>query len=222
MTDPIEQQLREVFAHDAALAPPPLALGERAMRQVRRRRTRLAVTSVTATACVAAVAVLASLLTAQHSGNPITVPSGTISHDAQPHNGTASGALPDNGTASCAGEYSATALRQRAFAFDGTVTTIGPARTNRSGADLSLVAATFRVNQWFRGGSSATVTVDITPPDPGGVEDSAPAYRIGSRLLVSGEPRWGGSPLTDAIAWACGFTRYYDPATAETWRTALD
>lgn len=231
MTDPIEQQLREVFAHEAALAPQGLTLGERAMAQVRRRRIRLAFTGVTAMACVAVVAVLASLLTAQHNDDTTPSSPGVISPDVQRHNGpapvalpdngTASGALPANGATSCAVKYSTAALRQRAFAFDGTVTSIGPARTNRSVADLPLVAATFTVNQWFRGGSSATVTVDITAPDPSGVEDPAPAYRIGTRLLVSGEPRWGGAPLTDAIAWTCGFTRYYDPATAEIWRTAF-
>jgi hypothetical protein len=54
------------------------------------------------------------------------------------------------------------------------------------------------------------------------IEDSAPAYGIGNRLLVSGMPRRGGAALTDAIAWGCGFTRYYDKATADSWRAAFD
>jgi hypothetical protein len=44
---------------------------------------------------------------------------------------------------------------------------------------------------------------------------------MGSRLLVSGEPRWGGTPLEDPIAWGCGFTRYYDSGTAKSWKQAL-
>jgi hypothetical protein len=54
-----------------------------------------------------------------------------------------------------------------------------------------------------------------------GAEGGAPGYRIGTRLLVSGMPRWGGAPLADAIAWGCGFTRYYSPATAAAWATAM-
>ena len=48
--------------------------------------------------------------------------------------------------------------------------------------------------------------------------ESTPYYEIGSRLLVSGEPRFGGSPMTDPVAWACGFTRWYTPADARTWQ----
>lgn len=60
----------------------------------------------------------------------------------------------------------------------------------------------------------STVVVDLQAP--------ARSYGLGSRLLVSGEPRWGGTALEDAIAWGCAFTRYYDPATANSWRRALD
>lgn len=40
------------------------------------------------------------------------------------------------------------------------------------------------------------------------------AYGLGSRLLVSGQPRWGGNALKFPIAWSCGFTRYHDPSSA--------
>jgi hypothetical protein len=73
-------------------------------------------------------------------------------------------------------------------------------------------------------GSGPTVTVDITPPQAGrsiDMSELVPAYGVGTRLLVSGAPRWGGSALTDAIAWGCGFTRYYDEATANSWRAAF-
>lgn len=126
----------------------------------------------------------------------------------------ATGPLREAGNASCA-EDSQAAVAKRAFAFDGTVTAVGPARTNRPDARLDLVAATFKVNTWYAGGSGESVTVDITPPDAGSIDETPPAYVAGTRLLVSGEPRWGGAPLTDAIAWGCGFTRYYDHATAD-------
>jgi hypothetical protein len=58
---------------------------------------------------------------------------------------------------------------------------------------------------------------------PGSADPSDPgyAYGAGSRLLVSGEARWGGSPLEHPIAWGCGFSRNYDPETATTWRDVL-
>jgi hypothetical protein len=43
----------------------------------------------------------------------------------------------------------------------------------------------------------------------------------GQRLLVSGEPRWGGEPLDDAIAWECGFTTSFTDAAAEECEAAL-
>ncbi len=114
--------------------------------------------------------------------------------------------------------YSPERVAERAFAFDGTVTGIGPAQTNHSPAPvpLNLRSVTFRVNNWFKGGSAGTAVVDMDAPDAG----STTAYRIGTRLLVSGMPRWGGAPLTEAVAWGCGFTRYYSPSTAAAWATA--
>ena len=75
------------------------------------------------------------------------------------------------------------------------------------------------MREWFAGGRGETVTVDLQPA--GGLEDPGPAYGVGSRLLVSGEARWGGVPLAAPIAWGCGFTRYHDAATATAWREAL-
>jgi hypothetical protein len=119
--------------------------------------------------------------------------------------------------------YSPEAVAGRGFAFDGTVTEIGPAGSNRPGVELDLSAVTFRVHTWFRGGTGDTVTVDMD--SPGLVSSAGPAvppYDVGTRLLVSGEPRWGGAPLDDPIAWSCGFTRPYDPRTAAEWAAATD
>ena len=89
-------------------------------------------------------------------------------------------------------------------------------------ADLGLPGVIFEVREWFSGGRGDTVTVDVEPPTRGS-EDLAPgyAYGVGSRLLVSGEARWGGSPLKSPIAWGCGFSRYYDSETAMAWRDAF-
>ncbi len=35
--------------------------------------------------------------------------------------------------------------------------------------------------------------------------------RAGARLLVSGEPRYGGTPLSDPVAWACGVGVWIHP-----------
>lgn len=60
----------------------------------------------------------------------------------------------------------------------------------------------------------------MQPPTVGNPDSAVTAYGVGTRLLVSGGPRWGGPPLRDAIAWGCGFTRYYDPQTAADWAAA--
>jgi hypothetical protein len=125
---------------------------------------------------------------------------------------------------SCVKEYSPETLAENAFAFDGTVTGIGPARTGtgRRPVPLDLRSVTFRVHTWYQGGSAGIVVVDMASPVAGGAtnDEGAPAYQVGTRLLVSGMPRWGGAPLADAIAWGCGFTRYYSPSMAAAWAAA--
>lgn len=134
------------------------------------------------------------------------------------------GPLSAAGAASCTESYSPDAVAARGFAFDGTVTHIGPARSNQAGSEhLDLAGVTFAVNEWFHGGSGSVVTIDM-PRTSRSISESIsqppPSYGVGTRLLVSGEPRWGGVPLADAIAWGCGFTRYYDAQSASEWRTA--
>lgn len=125
------------------------------------------------------------------------------------------GELPGVGAASCVEEYTPQAVTGRAFAFDGTVTDIADEQT-----DLGYVAVTFAVNEWFHGSNAGTLAVEMAPPETTTFETavSGGSYEVGSRLLVSGEPRWGGDALNDAVAWGCGFTRYYDEPTAASWR----
>lgn len=82
---------------------------------------------------------------------------------------------------------------------------------------------TFEVRERYAGGTDDQVTVDMQTvmSDPEGPEPAA-VYGVGSRLLISGEPRWGGTPLDAPIAWGCGFSRYYDEKTAATWRETFD
>lgn len=138
------------------------------------------------------------------------------SGESQLSNPTArrTGALGSTVDASCVEEYSPAAVANRAFAFDGVVIDIAGSVSDRGGeGDLGLPGVTFRVNQWFSDGEGRTVKVDLQV-----AEDS---FDIGSRLLVSGESRWGEADLADAIAWGCGFTRYHDAETAREWQQAF-
>jgi hypothetical protein len=228
MSTPTEQQLRELFAADAAAAPRDVDLIDGTLRKVRnRRRVRTAGVAGLAGVVVAIGAVVAIGIPGHQPQRSPAAPSGPVAR-ATPHGAEVAphpaggGALPWGAVEDCVQSYSPEAVAGRAFAFDGTVTAIGPAATNRPGAELSLAAVTFRVHEWFRGGAGETVTVDMDAPRPaGGVSEPAvPAYAVGTRLLVSGEPRWGGAPLDAALAWGCDFTRYYDPQTAAEWAAA--
>lgn len=206
MVSPTEQQLRDLFATDAAAAPQAVGQTSGALRKVpHRRRVQTAWA-----AGVVGIAVDAGVLTTgglgqQPQNSRIAAPAGLASEGALP--GGDPGVVPTGErdfrggeSQSCVEAYSPTAVAGSSFAFDGTVTAIGPARSNRPGVELPLAGVTFRVNEWFRGGSGDT----------------------GTRLLVSGEPRWGGAALDAAIAWACGFTRYHDPHTAAEWAAATN
>jgi len=117
--------------------------------------------------------------------------------------------------------YNAKTIGNRAFALDGTITNISSGGTNKADkGTLDTVAVTFQVNEWFKGGKSTAVKIDLMSPTNNITGDDTHAYKQGTRLLVSGEPRWGGEPLTDAIAWSCGSTRYYEGAVADEWRQA--
>ena len=134
------------------------------------------------------------------------------------------GPLSAAGAVRCVEQYSPATVVNRAFAFDGVVTDIGSGESNRPDrGHLELVGVTFAVREWFSGGSGSTVTIDMESPvqEAPRLPEGVPSYAVASRLLVSGEPRWGGPPLEDAIAWGCGFTRYYDPVTAALWRQAF-
>ena len=136
-----------------------------------------------------------------------------------------SGPVFSSANVRCVEEYSPEAMTGRAFAFDGTVTEIGGAVSNRGDSgDLPLSGVTFRVEEWFVGEGPATFTVDMLAPTKSEASESAPSYHVGSRLLVSGEDRWGEASedgsLEDPIAWGCGFTRYFDEETAAAWRSA--
>ncbi len=132
--------------------------------------------------------------------------------------GTPSIALADGGSANCVQAYDEYAIRERAFAVDATVVAIGPAR----GED-PYVEVTLRVLEAFAPptGLDPGTEVQVSMLPPGTATVDTATYNIGSRLLVSGEPRWGGEPLDEPTAWACGFSRTYNTDTAAAWRAAV-
>lgn len=113
--------------------------------------------------------------------------------------------------ASCAFEYNDATLAERSWAFDGTLLSISTGQDSKLG---SVGTATFIVNHWYKGGAGPEVTIQY---EQGPISEFAPAVDAGARLLVTGEPRWGGQPLDDAIAWACGFTQPWTPTAADQW-----
>ncbi len=129
----------------------------------------------------------------------------------------------ENVAASCVEGYDLESLVHRAFAFDGTVAHISDGSADPR--SFGYVDVTFDVHEWFRGGAAEKTIVEMSPPRAEGSAISADyqvtSYEVGSRLLVTGEPRWGGEPLDNAIAWYCGFTRTHDESTATAWRDAL-
>jgi hypothetical protein len=132
------------------------------------------------------------------------------------------GALPEGGAAWCVDRYSPQAVAKLAVAFDGTVIRIGPGPSiGPTEGKLTFAAVTFTVNGWFRGGASPRMTVNMTPPTLTGADEVGPSYRVGSRLLVSGEPRTDAASAKGVTASGCGFTRYFDAETAAAWRQAM-
>ncbi len=108
----------------------------------------------------------------------------------EPSADPASEAAGGSSMSRCVSEYSAETLKERAFAFDGTVVGVGSESDPRApDEDVVTGHVQFEVHEWFAGGTGEAVTVWMQRP----VEE-------GDRLLVAGEPRWGGAPLDDAIA----------------------
>ncbi len=122
--------------------------------------------------------------------------------------------------ASCMSRYWPEMVRDRAFAFDGTVesveTRVDTKLPTEGSQSQELPWVTFKVNQWFKGEESSEVGIWV-PPHP---QEGVWPLESGDRLLVAGEYRWG-QPPEDPLAWGCGFTQLYIPETAEQWADAM-
>lgn len=207
------------------LTPPPFTdVDVRARRRSRRRIAALGTAPCVLAATVVGVVLASDPPPSRPMAQPpasslSTQPSADASPTPMPAAPSAGhGPLPADTSASCVEPYDLTTLKRRAFAFDGTVSRTVPVQLTAKGGGPPLrgyLAVTFTVHEWFRGGDPTTVTVDMLGPTASSVQETS--YGIGTRLLVSGEPRWGGSPLQAPVAWGCGFTRHYDQPTAASW-----
>jgi len=144
---------------------------------------------------------------------PTPTPASEVPTDTTVASGAASTALEGSSMAMCVESYTMSTLPARTFAFDGTITAITPTD------DPVYVNVTFEVSEWFTGDGAAEATVGMFPA--GTALLGGPEYEVGTRLLVTGEPRFDDTRLEDLVAWYCGFTRTYDDATAAEWRAAL-
>ena len=229
MTELKELLARAVDASTPLTLPPYDGVIDRIA--VRRRRRRILTTAGGATLLVAGALIPASQVVDRPGDAPARQDQAQVRGPGSPEglpdpHEHERGPLPFSGTFGCVETYDEEGPPRRAFAFDGTIVTIASAlqegAEGNEGAPESpapteaLPQVTFEVHEWFRGGTGSEVTIAMWAPEP--ASDGRPAsYSVGTRLLVSGEPRWGGQALDDAIAWGCGFTRYYEPQTAATW-----
>lgn len=219
-----EQQLEDLFDEQAQQAPAPDALLSGALCKVRSRRLRLA-GGVGGGAALSAAVVLAAGISL---AGPNTAVSGPMPAGTVPSGRGGQPVEVGGVAASCVAEYSPTLVAEKLdFAFDGTVISVGRPVSQRPGdpQPWDYAGVTFRVNEWFKGGSAQTVTVDLPAQDRTWAEGhgSPSAYVPGTRLLVSGMARWGGGdPMAYPVAWfGCGgFTRYYSDRIANSWRAA--
>lgn len=208
MSTSTEQQLRELFATEAAAAPHAMGLAEGARRRVRRRRSAQGGWVAGGVAAVIAVGVFGVGMPDRDVPDPPSV--------AAP--GPAlQGPLKGGPLNSCVREFTPAMLPKMkgGFAFDGTVATIS-ATYRRPKEPLPEVAVTLRVNEWFRGTGGDTAVVAMFPPAVYVSSSTVPSYQVGTRLLVSGSTR-SGEVTHERRAWHCGYTRYYDPSTAAAW-----
>ena len=226
MTEQLERDLRHLFAEDAERAPTSVDLLQ-TVRGRAQRRTRPAVAwgaGMLAAASVAGVVLLSgSLFDAQPpDGQPMARPTTAVPASPSAAAGP-TGALPiDAPLAMCRVYSPELAAADMDVAFDGTVTAIGETRPKRQGRVGPQIVTTFVVHEWFRGGSASTITVDIPVLSSHGLHDGgAPPFEVGTRLLIGGTRPY--VPKNYAVhVWGCGYTRYYDKDSAESWRAAFD
>jgi hypothetical protein len=155
--------------------------------------------AATVAAAAAALVVAIAIVNRGDTDSPAAAPPTAPVADSTPTTGPV--LSPGVGLGSCVESYDLATLAHREVAFDGTVSAV-------EGNQV-----TFNVNEWFKGGSGASVTLDGNGMTGAAITSAGgPTLTVGQRFLVAGD---GG------FVWSCGFTQSYDGATAGQWRTAL-
>lgn len=144
----------------------------------------------------------------------VVVVGGTVAltnDDSEPRNEVTAPTSPDTqggpitpggtSTGSCVEVYDLETLTNREVAFDGRVKAV------------EGDTVTFTVNEWYRGGDRAEVSLQGAQALSGLTSAGANVgLDPGTRLLVAGD---GG------FAWSCGFTQPYDAEVAADWAAEL-
>jgi hypothetical protein len=106
---------------------------------------------------------------------------------------------------SCVTQYNLNTLRQRSFAFDGTVRSV--ARSGAGAEESAPDIVTFDVHRWFEGGTGTSASRKAI--GFGAVTSAGgQPHGVGDRHLVAGE---------EDYLWQCGFTQPYGAKVAADW-----
>jgi hypothetical protein len=91
-------------------------------------------------------------------------------------------------------------ITNRAFAVDGTIAHVADGSVDPR--SFAYVDVTFDVHEWFRGGGTTRVIIQMNLPvgEPSVGDRYDGYYKTSDRLPVMGAVRWGGEPLDNAIA----------------------
>jgi hypothetical protein len=204
-------------ANPASVARPETARAARVFATVTSRHPRrtgwlqrpaVAVAGGLAVVAIAAVGVFAATTGGDSNPDGGAVP-------ADDDSGSVSVDVGGGMAMSCAFGYAVETLKEREYAFDGTLIEVAPAPTQAGGEEPFPVdgPVTFQVHEWFNGGGGETVTLAGSALSIGyGSEDESATLTIGDRYLVSGD---------DEYVWSCGFTKTYSGSTASEWRDAF-
>jgi hypothetical protein len=162
-------------------------------------------------AAVFAIPIVLTLFAACGSEEPVDEAQPTTSapsEDANAAGGTVPEGPTDTSAGSCVEQYSIDTLKNRSFAFDGTIKSIG---LDPADGPTTVV---FSVQKWFKGGSGAEATKKAYGfqgvTSVGGGSDLN--REAGQRVLVAGD---------EEFLWECGFTQNHDADVAAQWDGAL-
>lgn len=196
------------------------SLQELHSRRTRRHRRLIGVTlSLLLIALIGSVVLLSTYGDASRSD--LAYESSNVSSDSGAPGTTATSSALSSVESQCVEAFSLEALRRRAFAIDGVVTSVEPINERNSTATTSLPSGRYLVTldvlSNFAGSPTTALAVILQSSFPEGEE----LFVEGERLLVSGEILPGEPDDPTYLGWACGFTQEWSPTAAQEWHDAF-